>query len=159
MNIPLNHGKSVIIDDEDYELIKNYKWHYNHNPGYAKSSSMGKKVYMHRLINKTPKNKMTDHINGDKLDNRKVNLRTCDMRENVINRRLRPDNTSGFRGVSMHWPREWQKRGWAKSWKATIHIYNKQIVLGYFKSKEQAAQAYNVAAKKYYGEFAVLNGL
>ena len=104
---------------------------------------------MHRVILKTPKGMDTDHRNGDGLDNRRCNLRICTKSQNSINRKMQSNNTSGYRGVY------WHKRD--KKWLAHIKIDGKKINFGYCSTKEQAAEAYNEAAKKHYGEFARLN--
>jgi len=70
--IKLTQEKVALVDDADFEFLNQWKWFY-HQTGYAKSCHR----YMHRLINKTPKGFHTDHINRNKLDNRKSNLRYC----------------------------------------------------------------------------------
>lgn len=88
-----------------------------------------------------------DHINGDTLDNRLVNLRECTQQQNNGNHRvLNRKNTSGHRGVT------W--RGDKQKWKAFININNRQVHLGYFETKEAAAAAYGIAAQAHFGEFA-----
>ena len=104
---------------------------------------------MHREILKCPKGLFIDHINRNGLDNRKNNLRVCSKSQNMMNTLIPKNNTSGYKGVS------WSKRD--KKWMAYIKIKNKFNNLGYFNIKEQAALAYNDAAKKYHGEFARLN--
>lgn len=106
---------------------------------------------MHRIINKTPKGFSTDHINGNRLDNRKVNLRTCTHTENMRNRNVRPKSskTSIYKGV--------YKLKNAKKWTASIHINKKEKYLGVYVNEDDAAIAYNKAAEKYFGEFASYN--
>jgi len=81
-------GHSVLIDDSDAELVDTYRWHIN-DKGYAvwRGFVEGKKVTvrMHRLIMGTPDNMDTDHINRNRLDNRRVNLRICDRKTNLNN--------------------------------------------------------------------------
>lgn len=83
--IPLTKGKSAIVDDDLYWSLSQIKWHYS--GGYAvyfeKKTRPRKAVRMHRLINNTPEGMDTDHINGNKLDNRRANLRTCSRSANV----------------------------------------------------------------------------
>jgi hypothetical protein len=93
----------------------------------------------------------TDHINGDSLDNRKGNLRTCTMEQNKRNRRTGKNNTSGYKGV------QWCKR--SKKWKAGIMVNRKAIHIGLYQTKEAAAKMYNEAAIKHHGQFAKLNTL
>ncbi|TXH18923.1 MAG: hypothetical protein E6R03_01310 [Hyphomicrobiaceae bacterium] len=100
VEITLNDGSISIIDDEDYDLVKNRNW--THSNGYVISCAYPEKgtIYMHRLINKTPNGMSTDHINGNKLDNRKCNLRTCTHAENRRNNKIQTNNKSGYTGVS-----------------------------------------------------------
>lgn len=89
IDIPLTKGAVAIVDEEDYELVSKYKWHLN-SMGYAVWRGMvdGKKktIRMHRLINNTPDGKYTDHINRNRLDNRRCNLRTVTQKENMQNK-------------------------------------------------------------------------
>lgn len=147
-HINLTQGKVAIVDDEDFEELNKYKWCYL-NAGYACRESSGKMILMHRDINKTPNNKITDHINGNGLDNRKVNLRTCTTSENAMNSKTNLINTSGYRGVSKD-----NVRG---TYRATIKKLDKAIFLGRFKTANEAALAYNKAAIELFGEFARLN--
>lgn len=153
MLIQLTKGKTAIIDDEDYEKVRQYRWHVNHY-GYAVCNKYvgGYKsvaIYMHRLVNDTPDGLYTDHINHDKLDNRKENLRSCTNRQNRYNTPIRKDNTSGAKGVRWH-----QNR-----WNARIFIDGKEKTLGSYDNRLDAARAYNEAAREHYGEFALLNNI
>lgn len=151
--IPLTQGKFAIVDDEDYDWLSQWKWYFSH--GYAKRDRhicmVGKKekkerIYMHRLINKTGSNVTTDHINGDKLDNRKENLRCCTDAQNNMNKSIRKDSVgSKFKGV------KWHKVN--KNWNA--RLFGKHI--GVFRSEIEAAIAYNRAAISQCGDFAKLN--
>ncbi len=144
-----NKGCEILIDKEDFSFLAQWSWHITKN-GYAARCSNGKKYYMHRIINNTPNGLATDHINGNKLDNRKRNLRTCTLAENSKNRKsIQKNNTSGYKGVSI-------KKG-TKKWRAVIRNSNKYIFLGYFSSKEEAVKIYNEAALKYHGVFSKPN--
>ena len=81
-------GREVIINANDYNLISQYKWHIS-STGYAvwRGIKDGRKqtIRMHRLINNTPKDIDTDHINRNRLDNRRSNLRNCTPKENSSN--------------------------------------------------------------------------
>lgn len=155
--IPLTQGKVALVDDKDYEALMKWKWFYLTSPisklGYAartvKVNGKRKHILMHRVILNTPFGYQTDHVNGDGLDNRKVNLRIATRSQNQCNTNKRQDNTSGFKGVS------WHKQN--KRWQAYIGLKAKQIYLGLFKDKDEAALAYNEAAIKLHGEFAHLN--
>lgn len=89
IDIPLTKGAVAIVDEEDYELVSQYKWHLN-SMGYAvwrgKVDGKKKTIRMHRLINNTPDGKYTDHINRNRLDNRRSNLRTVTQKENMQNK-------------------------------------------------------------------------
>jgi hypothetical protein len=153
--IELTKGKVALVDDEDYPELSRYKWQAAQRDGrwYAVRTERrkGKKVgtYMHRQILKPPLVLKTDHVNGNGLDNRKDNLRTCTDQQNGGNQGVRKNNTSGFKGVCLC------KR--TKRWAAAITIAFRTIHLGYYATVAEAAQAYNAAAINYYGAFAWLN--
>jgi len=141
----------TIIDVEDYEKVKNFRWSIN-KKGYVRSSKRGDTRFMlHCLILKLPCNKYPDHIDQNPLNNRKLNLRVCTHQQNCFNQGLSSQNTSGFKGVS--------RDNLCKKWKAQIRINNELKYLGNFEKKVDAAIAYNVAATKYCGEFAHLNNV
>lgn len=146
--ITLTKGKVAMVDDEDFEMLSQWKWCFG--DGYAaRSIRVGlnqKHVKMHRVIANTPKGMHTDHINGDGLDNRKENLRICTNAENLRNQGKQSNNTSGFKRVG------WDKRN--RKWAAYIRLNYKKIHLGLFPTPELAHAAYCEAAIKYHGEFA-----
>jgi hypothetical protein len=151
--IPLSNGKSVIVDDEDYEALKLYKWCFG-GGGYAQrhtSLQIGKRktILMHRQIMNTPDGLETDHINGNGLDNRKENLRICTKNQNQMNRRLPCNNQSGYKGVS------WYSRD--GRWRAQIKLNSHLTFIGTYETAMEAARAYDEKAKEYFGEFAKLN--
>ena len=90
-----------------------------------------------------------DHRDGNKLNNRRNNLRICAQAENAMNRKININNTSGYKGVYWNKPR--------RKWVALIGVNKKRIHLGMFSNKINAAKAYNDAAIKYHGEFSNLN--
>lgn len=145
--ISLTKGKIAIVDDEDYCWLIKQNWYFDDR--YAARTHCRKKVYMHRLILKTDKNMHTDHINGNKLDNRKCNLRICTNKENKRNVNKYKGGTSQYKGV--HWDSE------RELWFAQIKIGKSSKYLGRFSSEEDAANTYNKYAKDMYGEFAKLN--
>ena len=147
--IDLTQGKFALVDDEDFEWLNQWKWVFNN--GYAVVSKYmggGSKntkrvtIYMHRLVNNTPKGFETDHVNRNKLDNRKKNLRIASKSLNSINRGLRKDNTSGYKGVG------WMEK--RKKWYASIMINQKSKSLGYFNIMQDAILARQVAERKYH---------
>lgn len=139
MKIELTQGKYALVDSEDINLVKQYKWHFVKH-GYAESVTKGKHIYMHRLITNAPKGKEVDHINGDKLDNRKKNLRLVNHTVNMQNS-LRKTNLSGFRGVRKN----------LVGWQAYIFLKNKFINLGNFRTPEEAFEARREGEIKYFG--------
>jgi hypothetical protein len=159
--IKLTGGKFAIIDDEDYERINQHKWFISTNKSSAtnyavrnrKSTEKNKiklaQIKMHREILNYFDYLTVDHINGNGLDNRRINLRLCTVFQNTHNLRTRKTNTSGYKGVV------WYKAG--KYWQAQIKVNYKNIYLGRFLNKKEAALAYNNGAIKYFGEFANLN--
>lgn len=148
--IPLSNGGFAKVDPEDFELVTGYIW--RRTPfGYASRTSHKKprNVFMHRLITPPPPGMDVDHINGDKLDNRRTNLRVCTRAQNSWNQKLRKDNTSGYKGV------QWSKAD--NRWKAQITCHYRPHHLGYFLQLRDAVIAYNTAATKLFGEHACLN--
>lgn len=145
--IPLTRGMFALVDDEDYEFLSQWKWFCDSNNYAARGCK--ERILMHRLINKTPEGLDTDHINGNRLDNRRSNLRSAHRWQNAVNRPRQSNNTSGFKGVSLH-----KRNG---KWQAWV-IQNKiQYHLGYFQTKYDAAAAVDREALKRTGEFARLN--
>lgn len=108
--IELTQGKRAIVDDEDYDWLSQYKWFYDTGYAVTKKHIDGRrKTKMHRLINQTPNGLDTDHINRNRLDNRRSNLRTVTHQQNLYNNRLRPNNKSGHPGICLHKPNnKWQ---------------------------------------------------
>ena len=143
--IQLTRGKKAIVDIEDFDYLNQWKWSCNYY-GYAIRSEGGRKnkkcIFMHRLINKTPKGFDTDHINRNTLDNRKENLRTATRSQNEINKGLRKDNKTGFKGI-----RYVVK---IKRWTAYIGINKKFKHLGCFKTKKEAIECRKVGEKLYF---------
>lgn len=139
----------MTIDDADELLVALFKWHL-HSRGYAARSIGGRKyksyVLAHRWIVGADRGDEVDHINGDKLDNRRVNLRLVTHSQNICNRPTQSNNTSGYRGV--YWHRKLEK------WGAQIKVDGRQNYLGVHLTLEDAARAYDAAACRFFGEFA-----
>jgi hypothetical protein len=148
------------VDPEDYDRFKDHEWyaagcapHFYANRLVRKGNA-GKTKFlaMHREIMNPPEGIFIDHINRDKMDNRKANLREATYSQNGANRPKfnRPAN-SKYKGVSL------QKTKTKRTWQATICVNRKRIYLGTFYNEIEAAKAYDQAAKKHHGEFAYLN--
>lgn len=160
VNMILNigkYGRKVHIDKDDYERLdlKNANCITVTSHGYVavvepsgEKTAAGwyryKRTYLHRLVLSAPKNLQVDHINGDKLDNRKENLRLCKSASNSRNKR---QINGEYKGVHQ------TKSGWAAQITKSRHMYH----LGCFDNQHDAANAYNVAAKKLHGKYAYLN--
>ena len=158
--ILLTQGKKALVDDEDYARLIKYKWHIARNIGgyYAKRNAQvdGERhtIYMHRVITNAPKGVEIDHHNHNTLDNRKQNLRLATGSQNLQNQkksltRNGKPYTSRYKGVSWH--------KCAQKWRARIYINGKVKQLGCFESEIEAAHVYDAAAKKYFGEYSLLN--
>lgn len=138
---------TTLMDIEDLNLVSGKYLAYCN--GYIVYEEKGKQYHLHRVIMDCPQGMQVDHINGDRADNRKSNLRICTMRNNNKNRLISSNNTSGYKGVS------WNKA--KRKWWATIIADKSKVYLGAFDTPEEAAKVYNAAALKYHGEFAKLN--
>lgn len=146
--IELRKNLYALVDDEDYEELSKYSWHLN-SQGYAERLTSRKEIKrkalsMHRQIFNFPKS-LIDHRNGNKLDNRRRNLRMCSKSENTINTGIRKDNTSGIKGV--YFCKKTNK------WVAEIIKNKKKYWIGRFENKLEAAKKYKELAIKLHGEF------
>ena len=142
----------AVVDPEDYQKLSQYDWQFfeKNTRCYAAVFCDGGILYMHRFIMNASKGQIIDHRNNEGLDNRKANLRFATISQNNYNKKpVTKNNTSRFRGV--------QKKKGRNKYHASIGCNGKHIYLGTFYNEEDAARAYDEAAKKYYGEFAILN--
>jgi len=134
--IKLTQDKFAVVDDEWFDYINQYKWCY-YNGGYAarqiQKDRIKTTIYMHRQIANTPIGMDTDHINGDKLDNRGENLRVVDHKTN-LNAYMKLDkrNKSGYRGVSSYKGNKWRAR------------VGRGGYLGIYDTPEEAAEAIDI---------------
>ena len=145
--IALTHGKVAQVSNADFKTLNQRKWQFDGRYAICKIGT--KTVYMHREIMHTPKAMDTDHINGDKLDNRRTNLRICNRSQNMANCQTRNTNTSGYKGVC------WDKAN--SKWQVHITIDGRAVKLGRFANLLDAARAYDKAAKEMFGDFAKTN--
>ena len=152
--IPLTRGKFAIVDQIDYEKLKNYKWHASKggHSFYAVHGWRKKDKYfslpMHRKIIVAPPDKFVDHINHNGLDNRRANLRIVSPQQNHWNaRKSLGAFTSRYKGVCRK----------SDKWLAHIMYLKKNICIGCFDDEESAAKAYDAKAKELFGEYACLN--
>lgn len=153
--IKLTQNQIALVDDSDFEYLNQFKWQALLHKGkwYAKREVWNKdlknyeKHFMHRII--YPDFKMVDHINGETLDNQRCNLREANHSQNAANSKLRVDSTSGFKGV------DYIKAH--NRWRARLKSNNTEFNLGEYRTPIEAAQAYNIASKLLFEEFASLN--
>ncbi len=146
--IALANGPGVaLVSAQDYDRVKDCVWHLH--KGYAVTRVEGKLIYLHRLIANAPSGVMVDHINRDRLDARRSNLRQATNSQNQANVPKRVGTTSQFKGVSRH--------TFSGRWQARISMGGKQKHLGYFENEEDAARAYDAMAHDIFGPFARTN--
>lgn len=156
--IQLTQGKVALVDDEDYDLLNQFKWQAREdgNTYYAIRSKKkpGEKklsILMHRFIvyGEGCIGPRVDHAKNDGLNNQRNNLRPCTNVENCRNANPQKNATSKFKGVYYH------KKN--RKYVVQICVNYKQEYLGIYESEREAAEKYNEAAKKYFGNFAKLN--
>jgi HNH endonuclease len=155
----LRPGVKFLVDTDFYSKIKKFPFHGHHtgeglwyvSVGVPVLDSEGYKrhrfIHLARLVVGLEEGNplVADHINGNPLDNRRINLRVCPHAKNMLNRRMHKNNTSGFKGVTQVGPNRWA---------ANIALEGHFYYLGVFDSPEKAHQAYCEAAAWLHGEFA-----
>lgn len=142
-----NEDVEFCFSPEDFEIISRFCWCLDNSNGYlvARDSTTNKKIYMHKVICNT--DDQVDHINRNRLDNRRSNLRPITQHKNKFNHNKRLDNTSGVIGVCWH--------SQISKWLAQIQIGNTHPYLGVYEKFEDAIVARLKAELKYFGaEFA-----
>ncbi len=123
-----------MVDDDDYWWLMKFHWYYSASTGYARANiGGGKKANLHQLLLPRVAGLMADHINRNKLDNRRVNLRLVNKSENNRNR-TQHNNTSGFIGVTRH-------SNNSQRWVAQASLNNRNYYIGCYATPEQAATA------------------
>jgi len=142
-------GQVCLVDDDFYEHASKYKWRLIH--GYATRHTTKDGIQydfkMHREIMNPPKHLDIDHIDGNRLNNQRSNLRVVTRQQNLWNNRVRSDSRTGFKGVSYH-PTKRRK------YRTIITLNGKRIPLGYYMTPEEAHRAYCMKAKELFGDFA-----
>ena len=157
--IQLTRGKVALVDDEDYEVLADFKWCASRNKHafYAyralpKSQGKQSHVKMHRIILNAPNGIEVDHRDGDGLNNTRANLRLATRSQQQANL-VHPSkiNQFGFKGIHFGPP---SRKDGSPRWRARIKVNQKLINLGTFKTLEEAARAYDEGARKFFGPFA-----
>lgn len=150
--IQLTRGQVALVDDEDYESLKEFNWcatkaknTYYATRAFVKPDGKRTNIFMHQFLC----GKGTDHIDGNGLNNQRNNLRLASKQQNSWNQRVSRVNKSGFKGVS------WNAR--RKKWLAQMNVNGTYFYLGDHATPEEAARAYDNAARKHQGEYARLN--
>lgn len=138
--IELTQGKYAWVSSEDFERVSKRKWSYHHS-GYVVRGKP--QISLHRFILGAKKGQHIDHINGDKLDNRRSNLRFCTSAQNQYNKRA-------MRGI----PKCVSYRPSRRAWIVRIQADGKRHWVGYFKDFNKAVLAYKKAVVNYHGEYA-----
>lgn len=148
--IPLRRGGVTLVDDEDYDALTMYGWGLVSTKYVVRWDGVTKtNILMHREIMCAPEGMQVDHINGNKLDNRRCNLRVVSEQQNHWNQGPHKDSASGFVGVA--WCRN------CRVWRARIMQCGKNHHLGRFNTAEEAARARDAKARELFGEYARLN--
>lgn len=155
ISIPLGKGFCALVDDADYPLVASHTWgvvtqnHTSYARTHIQENGQRKRILMHGLIQPTSAGMVVDHRNGNGLDNRRSNLRTSTPTQNCANRRRRRDSQWPYKGI--------QRTNGRGNWQARIKVDGKRYNLGSFATPEDAANAYDAAARRYFGEFARTN--
>lgn len=156
--IPLTRGMHALVDAEDFDKVNQFEWFASPNgrtfyamrhPYDSKTGKQSTEI-MHRLILGARPGQAIDHLDGDGLNNQKKNLRFASPGQNGANRKKNSGHTySTFKGVT------WHKR--KKKWMASLKVAGKSLFLGYWEVPEDAARAYDIAAKQHFSDYARTN--
>lgn len=145
--VRLCDGAVIQVSPEDVALAESRRWRLDRQGYVVAGTRRGAKPRLHRVILQAPAGLQVDHVNGDRLDNRRENLRLATNRQNCSNRlpNRRP-GTSRFKGVC------WNRK--AGKWQASIRVNYRRFHLGVYSDERDAALAYDRAAREHFGEFA-----
>lgn len=150
--VPLTQERFALIDESDAAAVLRFAWCFHHT-GYAyRGEYIGgkmKSVSLHRFLMDFPEKQEVDHVNGDRLDNRRSNLRLVNFQQQTRNKMTRPTRNAPYKGVF------WMKKN--RKWQAQICCDGKLRYLGLHLSAEDAARVYNAAATEMFGQHARLN--
>jgi hypothetical protein len=151
--VPLTNSKlCAIVDDADFDAIVQFEWRAQQAglPGrfYATRTENGRTIWMHRVINQTPDTLMTDHADGNGLNNRRYNLRDATPLQNQMNKAPNRGGSSPLKGAWFD-PSPRNK----KQWRSAIRIDGKLKYLGRFETDKEAAEAYARAASEHFGDY------
>lgn len=146
-----NTAKTATIDKELYKLVLRHKFYLCSTSGYVFTTDrgglkQGRQKALHWFVLPKEKGLVTDHINGDKLDNRLINLRYCTNNENVRNRKVQTNSTSGIPGVT--------HRGRWNAWRVRVKLDGIRYHIGDYKDKLEAGYIRDQVAMQLHGEFA-----
>lgn len=136
----------AIVDDADYKRVKSFKWSIDPYGYPIARAADGKNRAMHRFIINAQPGYEIDHVNRNKLDNRRCNLRIVTRAQNLMNRAAW--GKIKYKGVC-------ERNGGL--FVSRIYLNKKEIVIGLFRTPELAAIAFDAYASKYYGECAWIN--
>ena len=137
----------ILLDVCDVDMVSEFQWSIGTH-GYATSGCGEKQILLHRMVAGAKDGEMVDHINRNKMDNRRSNLRICSFRQNIMNREKLVSGNNPYKGVC---------RLSDGCWQAQIRCNNRAVYLGRFHDVCDAAKAYDAAARELFGEFAYLN--
>ncbi|GEM_PF-1546853 len=140
-------NSTILIDSDCVDRISKYQWSVGKH-GYATHGAGKNQILLHRFIVGAIGSDIVDHINHNKLDNRKSNLRICNNQQNTMNRGKQSNGKNDYKGICLTSDGRWQ---------AQIGYDGESIYLGLYDDPETAAKAYDHAARMFFGNYAYLN--
>jgi hypothetical protein len=155
VEIPLTKGKVAIVDDCDSDLAK-LKWCENHGYAARKKGVLMHRVVLERILGRPlEQRECVDHINKNRADNRRCNIRLATNSQNQANRGISRRSSTGFKGAYLD--RKAVRLNRPRPYKAMIRVNGKAVNIGNYATSEEAAKAYDQAAIEYFGEYAETN--